>query len=77
MSGALKAAFDLAEAHPAWVAAFLLGGALLWVTRQWLKSLADVLQIAKQFAAVLEVQNNTNKELLDRIDRIERRFDRA
>lgn len=77
MVGALKALIEVAETHPSWVAALLFAGALVWVTRQWLRSMADVLDLAKQFASTVETQNQTNRELLEHVDRLERRLDRV
>lgn len=77
MFGAIKDVLTAAESHPAWVAAVLLATALIWATKQWLKALQDILDLARQFAAAVETSNSTSRELLDRVERIERGLDRV
>lgn len=77
MFGALKDALAAAESHPAWVAAVLLGIALIWVSKQWLRALQDIVGLTERFAAAVETSNSTGRELLERVERIERGLYRA
>lgn len=77
MISAIKDALTVAEAHPAWVAAVLFALALAAVTKQLLTTWQKVIVLTERFAAAVETSNATSRELLERVERIERRLDRG
>jgi len=59
--------------HPEWVAFLASAGALVWMARQWVKSIKKNVDLAEAFGTALANNNNRLGNIEKSLERIERR----
>jgi hypothetical protein len=69
----MDAVFDAISKHPEWALAIASVCANVWLARQYLKSIANIIQLSQRFATVAEGSNQLFERIERYLDRLERR----